>query len=80
MVVRSLKNDAIQQGLLSHGDRVLVAVSGGPDSVTLLHILHGFMDELNLHLEVAHFQNGICREEARQGAQFLVQLESSVKL
>src|SRR3989442_3430935 len=80
MVIRPLSNYAIQQGLLSHGDRVLGAVSGGPDSVALLHILHGLKDQLNLHLEVAHLQHGIRGEEAKEDARFVAELAQKFKL
>ena len=80
MVIRPLSNYATQQGLLSHGDRVLGAVSGGPDSVALLHILHGLKDQLNLHLEVAHLQHGIRGEEAKEDARFVAELAQKFKL
>jgi tRNA(Ile)-lysidine synthase len=60
--------------LLSAGDRVLVAVSGGPDSVALLHILSDLRSELELHLEVAHLQHGIRGEDAQQDARFVAEL------
>ncbi|MEO6164831.1 MAG: tRNA lysidine(34) synthetase TilS, partial [Candidatus Binatia bacterium] len=53
------------------GDRVLVAVSGGPDSVALLHVLHELHNELALHLEVAHLQHGIRGDEAKADARFV---------
>src|SRR5713226_6378318 len=67
-------------GLLSGGDKVLVAVSGGPDSVALLHLLCALREELSLHLEVAHLQHGIRGEEARQDALFVANLAKSLAL
>jgi len=65
-----LLNRVRQQALLVDGDRVLVAVSGGPDSVALLHVLHALCGEFALHLEVAHLQHGIRGEEAKADAYF----------
>ncbi len=45
--------------MLFHGDRVGVAVSGGADSVVLLHILHRLSKALNLHLLVLHLNHGL---------------------
>ena len=63
-----------EHGLLSEGDRILVAVSGGPDSVALLHVLHELRNEFSLHLEVAHLQHGIRGAEAEEDARFVAEL------
>jgi tRNA(Ile)-lysidine synthase len=57
--------------LLTPGDRILVAVSGGPDSLALLSLLHELQDEFSLHLEIAHVDHGIRGAEAKQDAQFV---------
>ncbi|MEW6188983.1 MAG: ATP-binding protein, partial [Actinomycetota bacterium] len=49
--------------MLKSGDKVLVAVSGGPDSVALLHILSALCDELGLKLHVFHL-NHMMRKES----------------
>jgi tRNA(Ile)-lysidine synthase len=66
--------------LISRGDRVLVAVSGGPDSVALLHLLHELREELDVELEVAHLQHGIRGEDAKQDARFVAELTELLKL
>jgi len=60
--------------LVSPGDGVLVAVSGGPDSVALLHLLYDLREELDLRLEVAHLQHGIRGAEAQKDARFVAEL------
>jgi len=66
-----VKGFLTNQQLFVPGDRVLVAVSGGPDSLALLYALHELREEWGLHLEVAHLQHGIRGEEARQDARFV---------
>lgn len=48
--------------LLERGDRVLVAVSGGPDSMALLHLLTFFRRKLDLRLAVAHVHHGLQKQ------------------
>ena len=45
----------LRSDLLASGDRVLVAVSGGPDSTSLLIALH----ELGFHVAAAHFDHAL---------------------
>jgi len=50
--------------LLSPSDRILVAVSGGPDSVALLHILDRLREAWGWALAVAHLHHGVRGEDA----------------
>jgi len=61
-------------GIFAPCDRILIAVSGGPDSVALLRLLDELRDELQLHLEVAHLQHGIRGAEAQDDARFVAAL------
>lgn len=47
-----------QQFLINSGDTVIVGLSGGPDSVCLLHILNSLKKELNITLVAAHLNHG----------------------
>ncbi|MBP2661058.1 MAG: tRNA(Ile)-lysidine synthase, partial [Firmicutes bacterium] len=42
-----------RHGLLEQGDTIVVACSGGPDSLALLHILAAFRPEYNMSMVVA---------------------------
>jgi tRNA(Ile)-lysidine synthase len=69
-----------KRDLLAPGDRVLVAVSGGADSVVLLHLLYELREELELGLEVAHLQHGIRGPEAQEDARFVGELATKLGL
>jgi len=77
---RQVKQFIEKHQLLMRDDRVLVAVSGGPDSVALLRLLVDLRQELDLHLEVAHLQHGIRGEEARVDARFVAALADQLGL
>jgi len=55
------------------GACVLVALSGGPDSVALLHLLHRYSKQTELRLCAAHLHHGI-RAKADEDAQFVTAL------
>jgi tRNA(Ile)-lysidine synthase len=52
-------------GLVKKGDSVLVALSGGPDSVALLYLLYGIKDEIRLTLAAAHLDHAIRADSSR---------------
>ncbi|MDP2970903.1 MAG: tRNA lysidine(34) synthetase TilS [Deltaproteobacteria bacterium] len=61
--------------LLEKGDRVIMGVSAGVDSMVLLHLLNAFRQEFDLFLIVAHIHHGLRPVESEKEAE-LVQKES----
>ena len=59
MITEKVRNAILQNSLLDPGDHVVIGVSGGPDSVCLLHILKGFSEEWDLHLHGVHVNHGL---------------------
>lgn len=57
--------------LIQNGDKIVIGVSGGPDSICLLHILNSLKEKYNLQLFVAHI-NHMIRENARIDEQYVV--------
>ncbi len=53
-----------RERLLPNGEAVLVAVSGGLDSMVLLDVLHGLAGRWGWDLTVAHFNHGLRGEES----------------
>ncbi|NOY84281.1 MAG: tRNA lysidine(34) synthetase TilS [Nitrospirae bacterium] len=64
---------AIRRFGLAPQDKVLVAVSGGPDSVCLLHLLKNLPSPFSLSLHVAHLNHQF-RAEAKDEAFFVERL------
>lgn len=64
--------------MLKDGDTVLIAVSSGPDSVCLLHVLKQLQDEYNLSLHIAHLNHGFRGEEAEEDAKFVQDMGESL--
>jgi tRNA(Ile)-lysidine synthase len=71
---------ARREDLFTPGDRVLAAVSGGPDSVALLHLLVRLAPELSLALGVAHYDHGLRGEDSRADAVFVADLARRLEL
>jgi tRNA(Ile)-lysidine synthase len=66
--------------MILEGDSVIVAVSGGPDSVCLLHVLHELKNKLQIHLVIAHFDHGLRPAEDESETAFVRGLAKSLNL
>lgn len=60
-----------EQALLSPGDKVIAAVSGGADSVAMLFALYLLRDELGIILEAAHFNHHLRGAESDRDEAFV---------
>ena len=69
----TLRATVARHRLLAPGDHVVVAVSGGPDSVALLHALTGLRADYGLALTVGHVHHGL-RADADRDAAFVTDL------
>src|SRR5437016_8481123 len=56
-LIETLQRTIAERGLIRAGERVLVAVSGGPDSLALLHALHALSAALRIELVAAHLDH-----------------------
>jgi tRNA(Ile)-lysidine synthase len=59
--------------MIDLGDKVIVAVSGGPDSLSLLHILHKLKEDFNLTIYAAHVNHCLRGEESDKDEEYVEQ-------
>jgi tRNA(Ile)-lysidine synthase len=66
--------------MITEGDVVLVGVSGGIDSITLLYSLYFLRDNLKCSLIVAHANHGLRGEESDKEEEFVRKIAGELKL
>jgi tRNA(Ile)-lysidine synthase len=79
-IVRKVKETIFRYQMVDPGDLCILGVSGGPDSVCLLHILHELRGELEIRLVVAHYDHGLREKEDETETRFVRRLASSMAL
>ncbi len=70
-MLKTVRKTIENSAMLERGEHVLVAVSGGPDSVALLQALFRLSAEYRLRLTVAHLNHGIRGDEAKKEQEFV---------
>lgn len=75
-----VRDDMARHRMTEPGCKVVVAVSGGPDSVVLLHILYLLKEELEISLHIAHLNHMLRGEESEDDARFVAGLAQSYGL
>lgn len=76
MLVESVRTFIKKEALIQERESVLVGVSGGTDSVALLHILHTLSkrQDCGWRLHAVHVNHGFRGEEAKEDARYVEQL------
>ena len=69
-VEREVRRFYVEDAGVKAGDRIVVAVSGGPDSSALLHLTYDLRHELAFDLHVAHFDHRL-RDQSAGDAEFV---------
>ena len=78
-LVPKVKKFILANHLLKSTDKVVVGVSGGADSVALIHILSHLRYELGISLVIAHFNHNL-RKSAIQDQKFTEKLAQKLHL
>lgn len=63
-----------RHGMFRKGEKVFVAVSGGPDSIALFHLLHGMRERLEISLGIFHFNHMLRGRESDKDQSFVESL------
>lgn len=67
-------------GLITTGDKVLVAFSGGPDSVFALHFLHKFKRKFGIEIFAVHFNHQLRGKESEKDELFCEKFCETLKV
>ncbi len=84
-IINKVKNNIIDNRLIENGDKIVLAVSGGPDSIVMLHVLNELRsiikENLNItyDLSVAHV-NHMIRDESYNEKIYVENISKEMKI
>ena len=78
--LQKVKRFMTETGMLQNCAEIILGVSGGPDSMTMLHILNELRDEFGYRLRVVHVNHGIRGKEALRDQQMVEKICSEWKI
>ncbi len=70
MLKEQVLNTIKKYNLINENDSIVIGVSGGPDSICLLHVLNEIKNKLNFKIYVAHI-NHMIRKEADEETEYV---------
>ncbi|MFH1093607.1 MAG: tRNA lysidine(34) synthetase TilS [Candidatus Omnitrophota bacterium] len=79
MIIDKIRSDIEKHNLITKGERLLVCVSGGPDSVFLLHFLNDLRQKYKLKLFIAHVNHNLRGVESDTEEAFVYKLSLDLK-
>jgi tRNA(Ile)-lysidine synthase len=79
-ILQKAAQTILRHDMFGKGDRVLTGVSGGPDSVALLHILVQLAPEWELTIGIAHLNHCLRGAESDRDADFVADLAERLNI
>ena len=77
MIISEVEATIKKFSMLKDNDRVVVGISGGPDSVALTYILNKLKKKKGLYLHLAHLNHMIRKKEADEDCVFVQNLSNA---
>lgn len=74
LLEKKVLNYIKENSMIQEGDKVLIALSGGPDSVCLLNIMNNLKKELNITLFAAHINHCLRGKEADEDEAYVKEI------
>lgn len=71
MLAETVLHTIEKYNLIEKGDNVIVGISGGPDSVCLLHIMHRLAERIGIKLYAVHVNHGLRGSESDEDEAFV---------
>ena len=79
-MLNKIKEMIDKRGMFKRGQSLLLAVSGGPDSVAMLFALHGLSNKLNLDLYIAHINHKLRGAESDKDQNYVERLSRKLNI
>ncbi|MBW1745618.1 MAG: tRNA(Ile)-lysidine synthetase, partial [Deltaproteobacteria bacterium] len=79
-LIKTVEATIKAHNMIGTGDSVLVGVSGGPDSVALLHIILSLTQRFSLRVGVAHLNHCLRQKDSDDDAEFVASLARKLDL
>src|SRR4030042_1893536 len=79
MIQKQVKTTIKNYRLINKGDKIIIGVSGGPDSVALVYVLNSLRRDLKLKLHIAHLDH-MLRKGSSEDRKFVEGLAQRLNL
>jgi len=79
-ILRTVEHAIGTRRMVQAGDTLLVGVSGGPDSVALVHILLALAPKFSFQVAIAHLNHCLRDDESERDEAFVVSLAEQLEL